>query len=88
MHENPDKEVRWHLSQRINRWLRWYDGCHVLNADKSEAVWYNIMDRGFNIEQNTAQAEFNPEYVHHNYLHTDAYRKSREERGVEGANPN
>lgn len=70
------------------RFLKWQDGCNVLLADKTEAGWYNVPDRGFDIETNTRHGEFNPEHVHHNYLHTDAYVKSREARGVIGANNN
>ena len=69
------------------RWLKNKDGAHVLLADKSEAGWYHLPDRGFDVECNTRQGEFNPEHVHHNYLHTDAYEKCREARGVEGASP-
>jgi hypothetical protein len=64
------------------RWLRWSDGAHVLLADKSEAGWKYISDRGWDVN---ATGEYTPEHVHHNYLHTDAYEKSRQERGVEGA---
>jgi len=64
------------------RWLRWSDGAHVLLADKSEAGWKYISDRGWDVN---ATGEYTPEHVHHNYLHTDAYEKSRKERGVEGA---
>jgi hypothetical protein len=56
-------------------------------ADKTEAGWYNIPDRGFDTEQNTRQGEYNPEHVHHNYLYSDVYEKSRQERGVEGTTP-
>lgn len=69
------------------RWLKWHDGCHVLLADKSEAGWFYIPDRGVDPETNTPQGEFTPEHVHHNYLYTDAYEKSREARGVVGAKP-
>jgi len=67
------------------RWLKDHDGCHVLLADKTETGWYNIADKGFDVEQNTRTGEYNPEHVHHNYLYTDEYEKSREARGVEGA---
>jgi len=73
------------LSNKMWRWLKWHDGTHVLLADKSEAGWYNIPDRGFDVEQNTRQGEYNPEHVHHNYLHSDVYEKSREARGVDGS---
>ena len=68
------------------RWLKFYDGCHVLLADKTEAGWYNIPDRGPDPETNTRMGEFNPEHVHHNYLYTDAYEKSRAERGATASN--
>ena len=70
------------------RFLRWTDGTNVHLVDKTEAGWYNIPDRGFDIEQNTRHGEFNPEHDHHNYLHSDVYEKSREARGVEAAQPN
>jgi hypothetical protein len=54
-------------------------------ADKTEAGWYYVPDRGFDTEQNTRQGEFNPEHVHHNYLYTQAYEHSRQARGVQGA---
>jgi hypothetical protein len=85
LHENPEKESRWHLSQRMWRWLKWHDGKNSLLSDKSEAGWYYVPDRGFDVECNTRQGEYTPEHVHHNYLHTDVYEKSREARGVEGA---
>jgi len=70
------------------RWLRNHDGAHVLLADKTEAGWYYVPDRGFDVETNTRHGEYTPEHVHHNYLYTDAYTKAREARGAEGANPN
>jgi hypothetical protein len=57
----------------------------VLLADKSEAGWFNIPDRGFDTNTNTRQGEYTPEHVHHNYLHTNAYVESRKARGKEGA---
>ncbi len=54
----------------------------MLLADKTEAGWYYVPDRGFDIETNTRHGEFNPEHVHHNYLHTDVYEKSRKDLGV------
>jgi len=86
LHEDPKGES-WKLSQRMHRWLRWTDGAHVLLADKSEAGWYFIPDRGLDPNTNTGSAEYNPEHVHHNYLYTDEYEKSRAKRGVEGAAP-
>ena len=87
LHEGPDDTSAWMLSQRMWRFLKWHDGTNVMLADKSEAGWYYVPDRGFDVECNTRHGEFNPEHVHHNYLHTDAYEKSRAERGVQGANP-
>ena len=83
IHEEPSEEV-WHLSQKMWRWLRWHDGANVLLADKSEAGWYFIPDRGQS--EGSVIGEYTPEHVHHDYLHTDAYEKSREARGVVGAN--
>ncbi len=84
MHEEPSDQV-WYLSQKMARWLRWKDGANVLLADKSEAGWYWIPDRGFDTVTNTTHGEYTPEHVHHNYLYTDAYEKSRKARGKEGA---
>ena len=56
-------------------------------ADKSEAGWHYISDRGYDIYGNTRHGENIPEHVHHNYLYTDAYEKSRDARGKEGAAP-
>jgi hypothetical protein len=67
------------------RWLRWHDGADVLHADKSEAGWKYIPDRASK-SGDLVHGEFSPEYVHHDYLHTDAYDKSRQERGATGAN--
>jgi len=50
----------------------------VLLADKSEAGWYHLKERD-------TRSEYIPEHVHHNYLYTDAYEKSRLRRGKEGA---
>jgi len=57
----------------------------VLLADKSEAGWYVLPDRGYDQNTNTRHGECNPEHVHHNYLQTDEYEKSRAFRGKEGA---
>jgi len=67
------------------RWLRWKDGAHVLLADKSEAGWYYVPDRGYCPNVNTSSGEFTPEHVHFDYLHTDEYAKSQEARGKKGA---
>jgi hypothetical protein len=64
------------------RWLRWNDGANVLLADKSEAGWMYISDRGTDAN---VTGEYTPEHVHHNYLHTDLYEKSRQARGKVGA---
>jgi len=84
LHEHPEDQV-WYLSQKLHRFLRWHDGTNVLLADKSEAGWYFLPDRGFDTITNTIHGEYNPEHVHHNYLYTDAYEKSRVKRGKEGA---
>jgi pimeloyl-ACP methyl ester carboxylesterase len=84
MHEEPSDQV-WYLSQKMHRWLRWKDGCNLLLADKSEAGWYFVPDRGFDTITNTTHGEYTPEHVHHNYLYTNAYEKSRQARGKEGA---
>lgn len=83
LHEEPHDEV-WYLSQRMWRWLRWHDGADVLHADKSEAGWKYISDRG-SVYDGLVHGEYSPEYVHHDYMHTDAYEKSREARGAQGA---
>jgi hypothetical protein len=82
LHEEPAQDVK-ALASRMWNFLRWHDGTHVLLADKTEAGWFYIQDRGTDAN---VTGEFTPEHVHHNYLHTDLYKKSRAERGVEGAN--
>ena len=52
LHEAEEGDS-WKLSQRMWRWLRWHDGAHVLLADKSEAGWYFIPDRGYDLNTNT-----------------------------------
>jgi len=84
MHDDPEGDS-WKLSQRMYRFLRWNDGANVLLADKSEAGWYYLPDRGVDYNTNTRHGEYNPEHVHHNYLYTDAYEQSRQKRGKEGA---
>ena len=69
------------------RFLRWYDGTNVLLADKSEAGWYMVPDRGIDPNTGTSTGEYTPEHVHHNYLYTDAYEVSRARRGKEAASP-
>ena len=70
------------------RWLKNHDGTNVMLADKTEAGWFYVPDRGFDVEQNTRHGEYTPEHVHHNYLHSDIYEKSRAARGKQGASPN
>lgn len=82
IHEEPANEV-FFLANRMARWLRWHDGADVLLADKSEAGWHYIQERGTDMAG--TGGEYTPEHVHHNYLYTDSYEKSRKERGVEGA---
>lgn len=84
MHETPSSDVG-RLSSTMAKWLRWHDGTNVLLADKSEAGIVFIPDRGFDTVQNTPHGEYIPEHVHHNYLYTDLYEKSRKARGKEGA---
>lgn len=86
MHEDPKGDA-WKLSQQMHRFLRWHDGTNVLLADKSEAGWYFLPDRGVDYNTGTRHGEYTPEHVHHDYLHTDLYEKSREMRGKEGAQP-
>lgn len=84
LHQHPEEHI-FSLSNQMARWLRWHDGTHVMLADKSEAGWYNVPDRGYCSTAATPSGEFTPEHVHYDYLHTDVYEQSREERGVEGA---
>ena len=84
MHEDPEGDA-WKLSQRMWRWLRWHDGANVLLADKSEAGWFYLPERGADPSTGTSTGEYTPEHVHHNYLYTDEYEKSRAKRGKEGA---
>ena len=76
LHEEPADEVK-ALSNRMHNFLRWQDGCNLLLADKSEAGWYYVPDRGFDTITNTTHGEYTPEHVHHNYLYTDLYEESR-----------
>lgn len=76
MHNHPEGQA-WELSQQFTRFLRWHDGTNVMLADKSEAGWMYIPER--------FGSEIIPEHVHHNYLYTDAYEKSRASRGKEAA---
>jgi len=55
-------------------------------ADKSEAGWLYINERGTDTNTGTPGGEYIPEHVHYDYVHTKAYEESRAERGVEGAN--
>lgn len=87
LHEHPQDQV-WYLSQKMWRWLKWNDGTNVLLADKSEAGWMFVPDRGYDIPTNTRHGEYIPEHVHHNYLYTDEYKNSREARGKKGADHN
>lgn len=80
IHEEPSDEV-FFLSNRIWRWLKDHDGTHVLHADKTEAGWHYIEDRG-SVYNGLKHGEFSPEYVHHDYPNTDAYEKSRAARGA------
>ena len=73
LHEGPDEDSVWRLSQHMWRFLKWHDGCNTLLADKSETGWYYVPDRGFDVECNTRHGEYTPEHVHHNYLHSDVY---------------
>lgn len=50
----------------------------MLLSDKSEAGWHYLPER-------TGNSEHIPEHVHHNYLYTDEYEKSRAKRGTQGA---
>jgi hypothetical protein len=84
MHECPAEDV-FVLSNRMYRFLRWHDGCDVLLADKSEAGWKYINERGTDSTMGTPAGEYIPEHVHFDYLNTKAYAQSRTERGVEGA---
>ena len=88
LHEGPDSQHTWMLSQRMWRWLKNHDGTNVMLADKTEAGWFYVPDRGFDVEQNTRHGEYTPEHVHHNYLHSDIYEKSRAARGKQGASTN
>ena len=82
IHEEPKDQV-FFLANRMARWLRWHDGAHVLLADKSEAGWKYIAERG--TDAAGPGGEYTPEHVHHNYLYSNIYEKDRKERGVEGA---
>ena len=71
----------------MTHFFRHLDGVHVLLGDRTEVGWKGIPERHSKINDNMPfGTEVTPEHVHHNYLHTDAYVKSKEHRGVEAAN--
>ena len=61
---------------RFSRWLRHYDGVHVLLADRSEVGWYGIEERDSST-LGVPGSETVPEHLHHNYLYTDTYSESK-----------
>lgn len=69
---------------RFSRWLRHYDGVHVLLADRSEVGWYGIEERDSST-LGVPGSETVPEHLHHNYLYTDTYSESKKRRGVTAA---
>jgi hypothetical protein len=69
---------------RFSRWLRHYDGVHILLADRSEVGWYGIEERDSSV-LGVPAAETVPEHLHHNWMHTDAYAESKKRRGVTNA---
>ena len=71
------------LEGRMARWLKMKDGVNVLLQDRSEVGWYYLPDRG--ADPNRKYGETIPEHVHHNYLYTDEYKKSRDLRGKNAA---
>jgi hypothetical protein len=77
MHEYPnDRNEIWYLQNKMWRWLKWQDGANVLLADKSEAGWYTIPDRGVDPNTNTTHGEANPEHVHHDWVNRrDLYER-------------
>jgi len=48
IHEHPKEEV-FYLANRMFRWLRYNDGANVMLADKTEAGWYFVPDRGYDL---------------------------------------
>ena len=69
-HLSSDPQEIFHLSNRMWRFLRFKDGVNVLLADRSEVGWQYIPDRGSDPSTGTAQGEYIPEHVHHNWKHT------------------
>jgi len=57
----------------------------MLLADKSEAGWYYVPDRGYDTNTGTRDGEYTPEHVHHDYKNTKEYAESRQRRGKEAA---
>ena len=53
------------------RWLKYQDGANVLLADKTEAGWYYLPDRGADPAIQSRHGEATPEHVHHNYKHAE-----------------
>jgi len=64
-----------------------FDGVNVLLANRSEVGWKAIPERNSFINNDIRfSSETIPEHLHHNWKFTDAYKKSKEARGVEAAN--
>lgn len=70
---------------RINRFLKFQDGVHVLLADRTEVGWYGVSERESRSLGFPGLAEYTPEHLHHNYKFSDAYTKSKERRGKKAA---
>eukprot|EP00345_Euplotes_harpa_P014775 CAMPEP_0168343520 /NCGR_PEP_ID=MMETSP0213-20121227/16153_1 /TAXON_ID=151035 /ORGANISM="Euplotes harpa, Strain FSP1.4" /LENGTH=386 /DNA_ID=CAMNT_0008350853 /DNA_START=56 /DNA_END=1216 /DNA_ORIENTATION=+ len=84
-HDSENQDELFHLSNKMWRWLRYKDGCHVLLSDKTEAGWFYIQDRGTDASTGTGQGEITPEHVHYNWKYTHVYEKSQKRRGTEAA---
>jgi hypothetical protein len=88
LHEYP-KDQRSAVIARLTRWLKMYDGVHTLLSDRSEIGWYGVAERESKHSAGIPFAcEYTPEHVHHNWrFNTEAYKKSKESRGLEAASP-
>ncbi len=62
------------------------DGVHVLLSGRDELGVKAIEERYSRIGDNIRfTTEYIPEHLHHNYKHTEAYKDSKNKRGVQSA---
>jgi hypothetical protein len=78
MYDFPDYSFA--LSRKMTKFLRMYDGVHVLLQDRSEVGKYFIPDRIYSRnDPNYVYQDYSPAHHHHNWRYTDVYSKKEEE---------